>query len=333
MTDSATGWPLYASIDIPDYPGGTVWTDPITGAYQVTLPEGMTFTFSVNAWVQGYNTSTISVGPLTGNLIRNFGLSTDTSTCNAPGYKTTGFAENFDKSAPSALPAHWAEMVVSGSDGNWATNAGTVHPSGVAAHSGTNLVYFNSWTSQTGQTRLYRTTGLNMTTMSGLTLSFWMYHDTGYSSSNDHVQVQVSTDGGATWSNVGAAVSRYDGSTGWKKHSVDLSAYASQTDLRLGFLGISGYGNDVHIDDISLGTPSCITPSGGLVVGNVYNANTNAPLIGATVSNDSGYATKTMNTTDPALDDRFYTLSHRPVRTPLRPRRVASTVSIRPLSL
>jgi len=73
---------------------------------------------------------------------------------------------------------------------------------------------------------------------------------------------------------------------------VDLSAYASQTDLRLGFLGISEWGNDINIDDISLGA-SCEVQSGGLVVGNVYNANTNAPLVGATVSNDSSYTTTT----------------------------------------
>jgi uncharacterized repeat protein (TIGR01451 family) len=67
--------------------------------------------------------------------------------------------------------------------------------------------------------------------------------------------VQVSTDGGTTWVNVGAPIPRYDGSTGWKQHVVDLSAYAGQPDVRLGFLGISAYGNDVHIDDVVVSAP------------------------------------------------------------------------------
>ena len=50
---------------------------------------------------------------------------------------------------------------------------------------------------------------------------------------------------------VGTAVNRYDGSTGWKQHTIDLSAYKGTT-VNLGFLGISVYGNDVHVDDISV---------------------------------------------------------------------------------
>ncbi|MBK8128824.1 MAG: hypothetical protein IPK53_07725 [bacterium] len=38
--------------------------------------------------------------------------------------------------------------------------------------------------------------------------------------------MQVSTDAGATWTDVGTAVPRYDGSVGWKKHIVDISANA-----------------------------------------------------------------------------------------------------------
>ena len=53
VKDSATGWPLYASIDISDYPAGAIWTNPVTGAYSVTLPEADTFTFTVNAWNSG----------------------------------------------------------------------------------------------------------------------------------------------------------------------------------------------------------------------------------------------------------------------------------------
>ena len=79
-----------------------------------------------------------------------------------------------------------------------------------------------------------------------------MYHDTGYSTSADKVQVQVST--GSTWANVGTAINRYDGSTGWKQHTIDLTAYKGTT-VQLGFLGISAFGNNVFIDDVIVTTP------------------------------------------------------------------------------
>lgn len=142
-------------------------------------------------------------------------------------------------------------------------------------------------------------------------LRFWMYHDTQYSALNDQLQVQVSTNGGASWTNVGAAIPRYDGSTGWKEHVVDLSAYSTQVDLRVGFLGISGWGNDIHIDDVVLGA-GCLPRPGGLVVGNVYDGNTGAPLAGALVASDGGYTATTAVTEDPAVPDSFYTLFSSP---------------------
>jgi hypothetical protein len=146
-----------------------------------------------------------------------------------------------------------------------------------------------------------------------------MYHDTEYPASNDRVEVQISTDAGQTWSNVGDVISRFDGSTGWEQHSIDLSTFADQTDLRLGFLGVSElvrdgkgniiyHGNDIHIDDIALGTPSCEAQAGGLVVGTVYNDTSNNPLNGVTVSSGGGYSTITATTGDPSMGDGFYSL-------------------------
>jgi hypothetical protein len=75
-----------------------------------------------------------------------------------------------------------------------------------------------------------------------------MYHDIQYSNA-DQLQVQVSTDGGSSWNNVGSVINRYDATTGWTKYTIDLTAYHGQTVL-LGFLGISAYGNDIYIDDV-----------------------------------------------------------------------------------
>ncbi len=105
VTDAATGWPLYSEISITGVPG-TLWTDPVTGYYTVTLPTGATYDFTVNAWVPGYNAANVSVGPLAGNTTQDFALVADPVACNAPGYtlQTIGLFEGFDS---TSTPAGW----------------------------------------------------------------------------------------------------------------------------------------------------------------------------------------------------------------------------------
>ncbi len=171
----------------------------------------------------------------------------------------TLLTENFDALTPPALPADWAVVKVSGTTADWLTRAGTRYPSGYPAYSPPNLIYFNSWSASSGQqARLYYTLPFDFSRLQSPQVAFQMFHDLGYTSSNDRVQVQVSLDGGATWENVGTPISRYDGSgPAWKQHTVDLSAYVGQSSVMVGFLGISAYGNDIHLDDITLTGKIC----------------------------------------------------------------------------
>ncbi len=41
-----------------------------------------------------------------------------------------------------------------------------------------------------------------------------------------------------------------------------IPAYGNARSLLLGFLGVSAYGNDVHLDDIALGSPLGCSPAG-----------------------------------------------------------------------
>ena len=133
-----------------------------------------------------------------------------------------------------------------------------------------------------------------------------MFHDTGYSSSNDTLQVVVSTNGGTTWTGVGTVYARY-GTLGWTLNTVDLSAYSSQTSLLVGFNAVSAYGNDIHIDNVLVGTPpSCVAQSGGLLSGNVYDDNTNASLNGAVVQPAGTAPIISGPAADPVLGEGFY---------------------------
>jgi hypothetical protein len=160
---------------------------------------------------------------------------------------TTIFSNGFESAGTG-----WATVQVAGTQGAWTFVTSGIHPT-VAPHGGSYLAQFNSYDSASGsQTRVYQPTGFAIPgTATTATLTFWMYHDTGFSSANDRVQVQVNT--GSTWSNAGAAVNRVDGSTGWKQHTIDLTAFKGTT-AQLGFLGISVFGDNVFLDDVTVTT-------------------------------------------------------------------------------
>jgi hypothetical protein len=167
-----------------------------------------------------------------------------TASCSGP---TTLFSNGFETAGTG-----WATVQVSGTAGAWTFLTSGTLPT-VTPHGGSYLAKFNSYDSASGsQTRVYQTTGFAIPgSATTVTLKFWMYHDTGYTTSADRVQVQAST---GTWANVGTAINRYDGSTGWKQHTIDLTAYKGTT-VQLGFLGISAFGNNVFIDDVIVTTP------------------------------------------------------------------------------
>jgi hypothetical protein len=200
------------------------------GIYTVTPSKsGCTFSpATLSVTVAGAN--------VTGN---NF-----TATC---GGGSTLFSNGFESMTG------WATVQVSGTGGAWTIVTAGTHPTN-APHGGSALARFNSFDSSSGsQTRIYQTTGFAIPgTATTATLKFWVYHDTGFTSANDRVQVQASTTG--TWANVGTAISRSDGSTGWQQHTIDMTAYKGTT-VQLGFLGISVFGNDVYIDDAIVTTP------------------------------------------------------------------------------
>ena len=119
-------------------------------------------------------------------------------------------------------------------------------------HGPSYMAKFNSYNAASGSaTRYYRTSGFAVSsTYTTVNLTFWMYHDTGYSTYADKIQPQVSTNG-STWTSVGTAINRYDGSTGWKQHTVSITTYKGST-VYLGFLATSAYGNNIYLDDVAV---------------------------------------------------------------------------------
>lgn len=86
-----------------------------------------------------------------------------------------------------------------------------------------------------------------------------------YQAENDRLQVSISTDCGATWTNVydkaGSALATLGAATGyfvpqsanqWRTETVDLSAWDGATDIMVRFDVTSAYGNNLYLDNINI---------------------------------------------------------------------------------
>lgn len=162
-------------------------------------------------------------------------------------------------------PLGWTEEIVvdPGTDPDWSRVTTGTSPT-IAPHTAPAMAKFNSFNTQaTGSARL-STPSMSLAGLTMPRLSFWMSHDTGYTTNTDLVQSQVSTDAGVTWVDVGDPVMRYNADCSpacWMEHLVDLGAYVGLPDVRIGLLGVSDYGNNIYVDDVSVAEPWYPCPS------------------------------------------------------------------------
>jgi M6 family metalloprotease-like protein len=200
------------------------------------LANGATYTATVTTGIQDQNGNSLGAG-------KNWTFTTIAGT-------TTALGNSDFESGTTG----WSTALVSGTSGAWSIVSSGTDPA-VSPHGGSAMVKFNSYDASSGnRARLYRSTGLSLSNLfNTVTLSFWMYHDTGWPTYKDQIQVQVSTDG-STWTNVGSSFKRSNGTTGWVQTSIDLSPYRSSSNLQIGFLAISGWGNNMYLDDVSVKT-------------------------------------------------------------------------------
>lgn len=303
ITDANTGWPLYARINISGYPGGSVWADPVSGFYSVTLVGGIAYSFTVEPWLNGYNSASRTIGPLAGNQTENFAVAVDEIACVTPGYQHQYvYLSNYEANNggfTSTGTTSWA----------WGTPA-----SGPGqAHSGLNVWASNlSGNYNDNEDGYALSPNINLRSYRGrsLILTWWQWLQT--ERNYDYGSVEVSNDGGTTWTRVYGEVSGQIDSA-WTQHAVTLTPSYAVRNFRVRFrfrsdssITYPGY----YIDDVGLST-GCTPPAGGLVVGHVYDANTGNALNKVRVisKNASADQTTTASTPDdPAVGDGFYIL-------------------------
>ncbi len=250
VIDADAGWPLYARLDIAGYPGGPVWTDPETGQYRIRLAAGIPYTFKVSSWVEGYEPISRAVGPLTGDQVEDFAIHADRVACAAPGYRPQfAYFEDFEGDDGG--------YTVEGYTTSWQWGSPTSGPR--RAHSGSSV-----WaTNLTGNyyDGEYGSVSSPDIDLSGiltggdqfLVVTWWQYLET--EQSFDFAWVEVSNDGGSTWTTVyGPESGPID--LAWTKHTVYLdSSYAvANFRIRFGFqsdLSVNAPG--YYVDDVGIG--------------------------------------------------------------------------------
>ena len=313
---SGGGWPLYAKVVIaaPGAPTFSMYTDPVTGYYSQTLVSGIPYNFTVTAVSSGYLPGGGSVplgvaGLAPTATVVNWNLEADLVSCSAPGYAYPA-GTLFEGFSSGSLPAGWSTATPNGG-GNWrfpATSAGDG-----CANSGNNntggsggFAILDSDCDGLVQDDAYlNTPSVDLSSVKGPILQF----NSDYIDLDSVADVDISTDGGKSWSNVWERAGADD--PGPTTQTIDIDA-GGQPDVRARFHFTGFWAWWWKVDNVVLGDPngSCSPIPGGLVVGNVLNANNGSGLNGATVDNlTSGGSVKTFATPDdPAQPDGLYIL-------------------------
>ncbi len=307
VTDgSGHGWPLYTRIDITGRPGGPVWTNPATGQYSVDLPQDDTYGLKLTTTLPGYEvvTDTLVVG--TSNVTHNVALPISAS-CTAPGYSfnfgTPSLNEPFDATSP---PAGWTVVDNKANGEVWTfTNpGGRGNLTGGAGNFA--IIDSDHYGSGHSQDSSLVSPVLDLSNEASPVVRF---QNDYFGFPNQTGDIDVTTDGGQTWTNAWHHGS--DSVRGPDLETAAISQAGGHSAVQLRFHFVSSFGWWWELDNLVVQNRSCDPTPGGLVVGNVNDANTGSGVNGATVTSTdkpADKATTAATPDDPNVGDGYYWL-------------------------
>jgi N-acetylneuraminic acid mutarotase len=299
------GWGLYAKVTVDGVPG-VAYTDPATGAYTVKVPMDHTYTLHATALYPGYRPASASVAVAESGATANLTLPLSTTGALAPGYALTyhgGGLQSFDS---STTPDGWT-VTNHTAAGGWQfddpLNRG--NSTGGTGHFAIVDDYALGW----GQadTELI-SPSYDFSAEKTPELDFDTALPALYRLEDPTADVDVSTDNGNTWTTVWHHTDVINGPA---HEVVPLDAYAGKPSVRVRFHFTGGLTGTWQLDNVAVGTRSLDTLAGGLLTGQVTDANTGAGVLGATVSDpaapgDAGHSVATEG--DPARPNGLYWL-------------------------
>jgi len=311
VTDgSGHGWPIYARIEITSASTDpvVVFSDPVTGTYSVDLPDATAYTFAVTSVAPGYAAGGGPVATAGSPLVANWTLVVG-ALCSAPGYEPGTFgtpvlSESFDA---GVVPAGWSVVNNSQDGGPWTVLSGA-DPCGLFDGNRTGgsgpfaIVNSDCDGFVTDDTSLV-TAPIDLSSSPDAALQ-WANDLIDDELTETLADVDVTLDGGATWTNVWHSTL---GVPGPGTVTADMSFAAGHAGVQARFHYSAFFGYWWQVDDVAVRPFTCTVLAGGLVVGSVADANTGAGLNGATVTSlaDGG---STMTVASPGQGDGFYSL-------------------------
>jgi hypothetical protein len=304
VTDgSGHGWPVYSEIVIDGYPEGSIFSDPNTGKYAVQLPRSSSFAFHVTPVYQGYHPITQTVSIAGSDVVANFAPEINATTCVAPGYGWNGTPTAFTGWTAGAAQDGWA---VTGTRDGWRfDDPGNRQqpPGGESTFAIADSAYY-------GSTRLNTTLtspASDLSAQDAPVLSFSSRYIGSGGAGSSAGTVELSTNNGKTWSPLWRQTTSIAAGT----VSIDLAAAAHHTAVRVRFGFAGRAGGYWAIDNVFVGTRTCVAQRGGLLIGAASDAGTHADLPGVRVycAADPANASVTVATPDDATtSDGFYWL-------------------------
>ncbi|MER5684075.1 carboxypeptidase regulatory-like domain-containing protein [Streptomyces sp. NPDC002205] len=316
VTDgSGHPWPLYATITVDGVPGGPVHTDPYTGRYSLKLLQGQTYTLHVNPNYPGYQAETKDVTVGTSNVNTDVNVPVAVYDCIAPGYTAhnKGTTQTFD--APTT-PAGWT--LKNTAAGAWAFNDPPLTAPGATQgnHTGGSGNFAVTNTNHTSSRDPYDMSLVSPVTDFSGDANPVVSFNTDLRAYGGIADVDVTIDGGATWKNVWHRLAVDEPGPAHVDLPLPMSAHQSAVQMRFRLTGpFPGWW---QVDDVFLGNRTCDPIQGGLVAGTVTDANTDKPVVGATVASaekPAEHATTTATPDDPNVSDGFYAVFSSPTGT------------------
>ncbi|MFV2114846.1 S8 family serine peptidase [Micromonospora sp. LOL_025] len=308
VTDgSGHGWPLYAKVTVEGPSGVSDYTTPVNGRYSLKLPAGTTYNLKVEPQYPGYQTVTKQVVVGTGNATANVAVPVRTDACTtAPGYRfgSDGEYETFDG---STVPAGWSVVDHAASGQVWKFTDDGARGNLTGGTGNFAIVDSDEYGSGGKQDTSLVSPVVDLT---GVTAPVIRFNQDYNWLGSDRADVDLSLDGGTTWTNVLRQAADVRGP---KVTQVAIPQAAGQAQARVRFRYYdASYEWWWGVDNVLIGSQlTCEPIDGGLVLGHVRDKNDNGYVNGATVTSDDRPAEKATTVAtpdDPGLADGFYWL-------------------------
>lgn len=200
VTDgSGHGWPLYAKLTVTGTPLAPAFTSPYTGRYSLSVPAGATYALHVDAVYPGYPPVDTTVAVGTSSARKDIAVDVDVAACSAAGYTRNYLGLGPVTFDGTTAPAGWTVTNGAGSTGNWTfddpgSRGNLTGGAGGFAISDSDNAGIGSTTDSS-----LVSPSVDLSAQAPPSIGFDTYYDGYFDQVGD---VDVSTDGGATWTSV-----------------------------------------------------------------------------------------------------------------------------------